>query len=204
MTSGAKMRSELRSFGVGLLLAALAMPALAFELGELLAVLARRPSGQATFSEQRFVKGLDEPLVATGTLSYSAPDRFARRTLQPRAEAMVVEGNTVTLSRAGRSRTLALDSSPEAVVAVEAVRGTLTGNAQALQRHFRTKLSGDIERWTLELQPLDARAAGPLRSVRITGQQGDLRVVETQLLDGDRTVMTIDPVRGAAAAASAP
>jgi hypothetical protein len=198
------MRSELRSFGIGLLLAALAAPALALDLGELLAVLARRPSGQATFSEQRFVKGLDEPLVSTGTLSYSAPDRFARRTLQPRAEAMVVEGNTVTLSRGGRSRTLALDSSPEAVVAVEAVRGTLTGNAQALQRHFRTKLSGDIERWTLELQPLDPRAAGPLRHVRITGQQGDLRVVETQLLDGDRTVMTIDPVRGAAAAASAP
>ncbi|MED5618430.1 LolA-related protein [Ideonella sp. BN130291] len=198
------MRAELRSLVCGLLLAAIALPALALELPELMALLARRTSGQATFSEQRFVKGLDEPLVSTGTLSFAAPDRFARRTLQPRAESMVVEGNTVTLSRGGRSRTLALDSSPEAVIAVEAVRGTLTGNAQALQRHFRTRLSGDAERWTLELQPVDPRTAGALRSVRILGQQSDLRVVETQLLDGDRTVMTIDPVRGPAAAASAP
>jgi len=196
MTSGVKNRASWGAAGLALLLASAALPALAFDLPELMALLARRTSGQATFTEQRFVKGFDEPLLSSGTLSFSAPDRFARRTLQPRPESMVVEGNSVTLSRGNRSRTLALDAAPEAVVAVEAVRGTLTGNAPVLQRHFRTQLSGDLQRWTLDLQPLDARAAGPLRSVRIIGQRDDVRVVETQLLDGDRTVMTIDPVRG--------
>jgi hypothetical protein len=42
--------------------------------------------------------------VASGTLSFSAPDRFARHTLEPRAESMVVEGNTVSIRRGGRRR----------------------------------------------------------------------------------------------------
>jgi len=203
MTSGAKIRTELRALGLALLLLA-AAPAWAFGLPELMAQLARRSSGEARFSEQRFVKGLDEPLVSSGTLSFAAPDRFARRTLQPRPESMVVEGNTVTFSRGGRSRSLTLDASPEAVIAVEAVRGTLTGNAQVLQKHFRTRLTGDAERWTLELTPIDGSAAGSLRNVHVSGRRDEVLQVETQLLDGDRTLMTIDPVRGGAPAASAP
>jgi outer membrane lipoprotein-sorting protein len=178
--------------------------AFAFDLGELMAHLARHPSGQARFTEQRFVHGLDGPLVSSGTLSFAAPAHFERHTLQPRPEAMVVDGNTVTLSRGGRSRTLALDASPQALIAVEAVRATLTGNTTALQQHFRTQLSGDAQRWTLDLTPVDAAAAAPLRHVRILGMSDDVRSVETTLSGGDSTVMTIDPVRAPAAGASAP
>lgn len=203
MTSGAKTRRvEARRWLLGLLLAVASLPALAFDLSELMKLLAQRKSGEARFTEEREVKGLDLPLQSSGTLSFSAPDHFARRTLQPRPEAMVVDGNTVTLSRGGRSRTLALDATPEAAIAVESVRATLTGNAQQLQRYFKVSLSGDAERWTLDLVPREGRAAGPLRSVRIVGNRAELRMVETQLADGDRSVMTIDPVRSAPAASA--
>jgi outer membrane lipoprotein-sorting protein len=184
---------------VALLLAAAAAQACAFDLPELMGRLARHRSGEARFTEQRFVQGLDAPLVASGTLSFAAPGHFERRTLQPRPEAMVVDGNTVTLSRGGRSRTMALDATPEAVVAVEAVRATLTGNAATLQRYFRTAVSGDAQRWTLQLTPLDPHAAGPLRGVRIMGMGDDVRTVETTLNGGNSTVMTIDPVRSGGA-----
>jgi len=190
---------DTRRLAAGLLLALAALPALAFDLAELMALLARQKSGEARFTEERHVKGLDFPLQSSGTLSFTAPDRFARRTLQPRPEAMVVEGNSVTLSRGPRSRTLALDATPEALIAVESVRATLTGNAQALQRHFNTRLAGDAERWTLELVPREPALAGPLRSVRIVGQRQHVRMVETLLADGDRSVMTIEPVKPAAA-----
>ena len=182
---------------VGLALSAL--PATAFDLAELMGMMARRTSGEARFTEQRFVRGLDGPLVSSGTLSFQAPDRFARRTLEPRAESMVVQGNQVTLSRGGRSRTTTLDASPEATVAVEALRGTLTGNAATLQKHFRPRVSGSAERWTLELQPLDTAAAGPLVALKVSGQRDEVRTVETQLQGGDASVMTIDPVRPGAA-----
>jgi len=201
MTSGVKTEARRAALAVLLLLAAL--PAMAFDLPQLMALMSQRSGGEAKFTEQRFVKGLDAPLVSSGTLSFQAPDRFARRTLEPRAEAMVVQGNQVTFSRGGRSRTMTLDASPEATIAVEALRGTLTGNAQALKRHFKTQLSGTADRWTLELQPLDPGAAGPLRSVKVMGMRDEVRTVETQLQGGDAAVMTIDPLpAGTRAAAS--
>jgi hypothetical protein len=202
--NGPETSARRRACVLGLGLALACTRAQAFDLAELMGLMAHRPSGQARFVEQRFVKGLDAPLQASGTLEYQAPDRFTRRTLEPRPETMSVEGNTLTLARGGRSRTLALDAAPEAVVAVEAVRGTLTGDAAALQRWFRVTVAGDAAHWTMELAPLDARAAGPLAGVHLEGRRELLETIETRLADGGRTVMTITPIAASAPAASAP
>lgn len=182
---------------LALLLAA--SPVHAFELPDLMALLATHTSGQARFSEQRFVKGFDAPLTSSGTLSFSAPDQFIRRTLEPRAESLAVDGNQLTLTRNGRSRSVALDAAPEAAAAVEAIRGTLTGNAAALQREFDIGVAGDAERWTLTLTPRDARAAASLASVRLVGRRDAVQSVETRLADGDRALMTIMPLPASAA-----
>lgn len=202
MTSGTKTRRpEPRRAAVAALLLAVAGTARALDLAGLAAMLATHASGQARFSEQRWAKGLDQPLAASGTLSFAAPDRFTRRTLEPRAETLAVEGNTLTMSRGGRSRTLALDAVPEAAVAVEAIRGTLTGDAAALQRDFEATVGGDAEHWTLALVPREA--GGPLASVRIAGHRDVVQSVETRLADGGRSLMTITPLAaGSDAAAS--
>jgi hypothetical protein len=175
----------------------------ALDLPELMGLLAHRPSGQARFTEQRFVKGLDAPLTSSGLLEFQAPDRFSRHTLEPRDESVRVEGNTVTFSRGGRSRSMALDAAPEAAVAIEAVRGTLTGDAGALQKWFRVSVAGEPAHWTMELVPQDAKTAGPLAAVRVEGRRAALDTIETRLADGTRTVMTITPVAVAATGASA-
>lgn len=211
MTSGAKTRDDrgrrrtlgrLRALLLGGVLAALLAPAGAgaLELPELMALLARVPSGQARFTERRYVKGLDAQLHSSGTLSFTAPDSFTRQTLQPRAERMAVEGNLLTLTRNGRSRTMVLDAAPEMEALVEAVRGTLTGNAQALQRHFRADLSGTLEQWTLDLVPLEPRVTALLARMQITGRRAELRTVEMRMADGDRSLMQIEPLPAAAAA----
>lgn len=180
-----------------------ALPAHALDLPELMALLAQKRSGEARFTEQREVKGLDAPLASSGTLSFAAPDRFTRKTLAPRPESMVVEGNIVTLTRNGRSRSMALDASPEMEAIVEAVRGTLTGNATSLQQHFKLAVAGTPEQWTLELKPATPRLAVMLDSVRIAGKRGELRTVEMRLADGDRSVMQIEPVAAAPAPSGA-
>lgn len=203
MTSGVKTRRELvRGLAAGLLLP-LAGGAQAFDLPELMALLAQRRSGEARFTEQRFVQGFDAPLESSGTLAFTAPDRFERRTLKPRAEAMVVDGNTLTLTRSGRSRQLVLDATPELQPLVEALRGTLSGNSAVLSRHFRSALSGSAEQWTLELRPLQTRVGESLRSLRLAGRRSELMRVEMDFAGGDRSVMTIVPL-AAAGPASAP
>jgi Outer membrane lipoprotein carrier protein LolA-like len=206
MISGTKTSERWRGVAAGAaLLAALCLPqaARAFELGELMGWLAKTKAGQATFVEQREVKGFDEPLRSEGELSFAAPDRFERRTLKPVREAMRVEGNVLTMTRGGRSRTLALDAAPEAAAIVEAVRGTLTGNEATLQKHFRIRLTGTPEAWVLDLGPRAAALARQVSDVQIRGVRGLVTVVEVWMVGGDRSHMDITPLTGAAAARTA-
>lgn len=202
MISGVKTRELARRGVLALGLAVAVAPAwAAFDLAALMALLAQQRGGEAEFTELRHVRGLDEPLASSGTLSFTAPDRFVRRTLKPRAETLAVEGNAVTMTRGGRSRSFALDAAPEVGGLVEAIRGTLTGDAQTLQKHFRTELGGRAELWTLALVPKEPRLGAQLRAIRIDGRRGEVRSIELQLVDGDRSVMTVEPLRPTSAAA---
>jgi Outer membrane lipoprotein carrier protein LolA-like len=177
--------------------AVVARPSLAaekFDLTALAALLAQRKSGEARFEEARVVSGIDGPLFSNGTLSFTAPDAFARHTLQPRAESMAVQGNVMTLKRGGRSRQMTLDAVPELSTLVEAMRGTLTGDALTLQKHFTTAVAGNPQGWKLTLVPRDRGLGAQVREVVIEGQRGDMRVVSLWLSGGDSSRMTIEPL----------
>lgn len=180
--------------GLALLLAGSAQ---AIEFDALMALLAQTRSGQARFTEQRWVAGLDAPLASSGTLSFTAPDRFTRQTLAPRSETLAVQGNTVSLSRNGRSRSLALDAAPEIEPVVEALRGTLTGNGRSLLQHFNASVSGDADAWQLSLVPTAPRLQALLAAVRISGRRAELLSVEMRMADGDRSLMLIEPLPAA-------
>lgn len=168
-------------------------PAFALDLTELMAQLAQQRAGQARFSEQRFVSGFEQSLFSSGTLSFQAPDKLERRTLAPRSEAFIVDGNKLTLERGGRTRQMTLDAAPELAAMVAAMRGTLSGDARALQQHFKVSVEGSPAQWLLQLVPLDNRLLGVVRRVRIEGQRSEVRSVEVALADGDRSVMSIEP-----------
>jgi outer membrane lipoprotein-sorting protein len=201
MISGRKMHSAgWRAWRLLVLSVCLALPAAgawAFDVNELMGQLARQKNGEARFTEQRFVRGIDGPLQSSGTLSFEPPDKLVRRTLTPRPESMSVEGNALVLQRGGRTRSMTLDSMPELLGMVEAMRGILSGNAPTLQRYFRTQLQGDAKDWHLDLTPVDAALAAQVRSLRVSGRGGEVLGVEMEFVGGDRSVMSIVPGRGA-------
>ena len=204
MISGSKIRFDWLCRSLLLALACCAAPAWALDLPELMGLLSKQKSGEARFTEQRFVHGLEGPLDSRGTLSFNAPDKLVRRTLSPREETMAVEGNTLTLSRGGRSRTLTLDSMPELLGLVEAMRGTLSGDGTTLQRYFRSTVSGSAANWTLDLLPADSRLAAQVRSIRISGRASEVVGLEMEFVGGDRSVMSITPERSGAAGRTTP
>jgi hypothetical protein len=176
----------------------LALAAPNFDLVQLTALLASVKSGEASFVEKRRIEMLDRTLESSGRLSFRAPDSFSRETLTPRHEKMQVDGNLLTMSIVERSRTLQLDSAPEAAVIIEAIRGTLTGNREALERFFATTVSGSADSWTLDLVPHELRLRGQVASVRVLGRDATVREVQVLLADGDRSTMTIEPRPGGA------
>ena len=171
----------------------------AFDLVQLMRTLAQVKAGEATFVERRSVAMLERTLESSGRLSFEAPDTFVRETLKPRRERVAVVGNEVTMSIGSRSRTVPLDSVPEAAVIMEAIRGTLTGNRESIERHFEAAVSGTPQRWSLELKPLEWRLRELVVSVRLSGQNALVREVMVTMSDGDRSVMTIEPLAAAPA-----
>lgn len=209
-TAGAGLRSPpgRRAVLASLLAAAVALARAqavpAFDLEALMALLAQRQSGQARFTEERFVAGFDSPLRASGMLRFAAPDHFVRETLEPQRERMQVAGNQLRLERGGRVRQLSLDAVPEMLALIEGLRGTLSGNAALLRKHFEVRVSGQARLWTLTLVPLDSALATQVRQLQIVGTASDLRSVEMQMAGQQRSLMTIEPVAPGAPAQRPP
>lgn len=187
------LRTVLLAFAVALCSGA---HAAGFDLQALMQQLAQVRSGQAQFVEDRRIEQLDRTIRSSGRLSFSAPDTFVRETLKPRHERMAVVGNQLTLTRGDRTQTALLDSVPEAAVIVEAIRGTLTGNRETLERYFDTTVQGSPEQWELDLVPRDPRLRGQVSRLHISGRRAEVREVRMTLPDGDSSVMRIEPLTG--------
>ena len=157
--------------------------------------LAKNRPGRATFMEKKFLSLLDAPVQSSGELIFTPPDRMEKRTQKPKAESVVVEGDTVTLERAGKRHTLRLRENPAIAVLVESIRSTLAGDLDALTRAYSVALDGAPARWKLTLRPLDAAAAQLVERIEIGGAEARVASVEIFQADGDRSVMAIAPAK---------
>lgn len=168
-------------------------PAHAAEWGidQLMQGMAQTRSAHATFVEQKYIAILDKPVESSGELSYTAPDRLEKRTLKPRPESMLLDGSTLIVEQKGKRHVLPLQNYPEIVAFIDSIRATLAGDRAALERVYKLDLSGEEQRWTLELQPLSERMKKVVERIRIAGERNELRTIEVRQADGDRSVMTI-------------
>jgi outer membrane lipoprotein carrier protein LolA len=180
--------------GLALLLSASLAAAAEWNVGQLMHTLAQNKSGKATFVEKKYIALLDKPVESSGELFYVAPDRLEKRTLKPKAESMVLEQGTLTVEQGRKKYSVTLQDYPEVAAFVESIRGTLAGDRQSLERVYRLDLDGSAERWQLTLFPSDAKMAGVISKIRISGARNDVHTIEIVQADGDRSVMNIDKV----------
>jgi hypothetical protein len=184
-------------FGCMLALAGLPLPCMPAESNDpavfeqLLKLLAARRHGHVAFTEVQRLAMLDQPLHSSGELLYDAPDRLEKRTLEPRAEDLLLENGMLTIERGHRRRSVALRDLPQAAPFIESLRATLAGDRAALERYFTVRFSGDLEQWTLELAPLDATLRRSVRRILIAGAHDRIRSVEIHQTDGDSSTLTI-------------
>lgn len=161
------------------------------DLDEVMQLLAQRRHGEASFVEQHFMRLLSRPVESLGELSFDAPDRLEKRTLEPRPEDLTVEGDTLTMTRHGRTRVISLASYPQIRPMIESLRATLAGDRAALERLFEVGFSGDPQRWSLLLVPREERIGARVAEVRIDGSRDRVLHVEIRETNGDRTRLTL-------------
>jgi len=180
-----------------LALAALLTPAPAFaawDIATLMGELARNPGGRAVFTEKKYIALLDRPVESSGEMRYIAPDYLEKRTLKPKPEFMLLDKDQITVERGKHRFTLRLAEQPDMLAFVASIRGTLSGDRNALERNYALHLSGSRDNWTLTLSPSNPRIAELVTRITIGGRREQVATVEYLQADGDRAVMSIKPV----------
>ena len=119
--------------------AALAQPKTGWGLPELMQELRAVKSAHGQFVERKYLAVLSAPLELSGTLAYTAPGRLEKRTLQPRPERLLLEGNTLTLEDQKRRRSYALEQNPPVRAFVESIRSTLKRALRASSTAIRPR-----------------------------------------------------------------
>jgi len=163
-------------------------------IDQLMQMLAQTKMAQATFVETKTIAMLDAPVESSGELLYKAPDYFEKRTLKPKPESMMLDGNTLTLERSGKKRSLRLQSYPEISAFIDSIRGTLAGDRTALERAYTLSLQGSADDWKLLLTPTDAKMRKMVNEINISGANAELRTIAISQADGDSSLMTIQNI----------
>ena len=161
------------------------------DLDELMRTLAQRRHGQVDFVEQHFMALLSRPVESSGELIYDAPGRLEKRTLEPKPETLLLEGDELTIRRGRHIHVLDAKAYPQVLPLVASMRATMAGDLGALGRVFRVQFDGDLERWTLTLVPRESDVAKTVSLVRIDGVRDRLIKVEIRAADGDRSLLTL-------------
>jgi len=192
-------RSHFRSLlglFAGLLVVVLAAPSYAadWDLDQLMNGLAQTRSGHARFVEKKSIAILEQPVESSGDLLYTAPDRLEKRTLKPKPETMVVNGDNLQIERGRQKIQLQLQTYPELAAFIDSIRGTLAGDRKALERSYQLSLEGAAQGWTLRLLPLDSKMKQVVALIRISGVRDEIRSIHVTQVDGDSSVMLIEKV----------
>ena len=180
----------------GLLVVVLSAPSYAadWDLDQLMNGLAQTRSGHARFVEKKSIAILEQPVESSGDLLYTAPDRLEKRTLKPKPETMVVNGDNLQIERGRQKIQLQLQTYPELAAFIDSIRGTLAGDRKALERSYQLSLEGAAQGWTLRLLPLDSKMKQVVALIRITGVRDEIRSIHVTQVDGDSSVMLIEKV----------
>jgi len=148
----------------------------------------------ASFREEKHLASLTQPLVSNGILHYASPAQVEKHTLAPVEEDIAVDGDRLTMMRAGAApQSLQLSDQPELHALVTGIRGTLAGDLPALEQDYSVGLEGTAEHWRLTLVPLSGRVQHFLKVIRIAGRNDEIEDVQTIETNGDASDMTITP-----------
>jgi len=167
-----------------------------FDFTQLMRSFAQVKSAEAEFVEVKTLSIMSKPLETSGVLRYRAPSHLEKRTLRPRLEVLIVDGDALSIEQGGRTRKLALGDYPAVGAFIESIRGTLAGDAAALTHYYETRVDGDRSSWVLTLVPRDRQMSDIISTVRLTGTQALIQRIEMFETGGDKTTMTIrEPAR---------
>jgi hypothetical protein len=192
MTSGKNARLAV----MVLALAATPLQAADPDLDALLARLARPAPDSTSFVEVRYSSLLDQPIVVSGVLEHRTDGALVRRVESPHQEVTELQGENVTVTRAGsKPRQFSLDRAPELRGMLASFGALLTGDRRMLEQYFEVELQEPGARWEMTLTPRQDKLKRRLSRIVVNGAADRPRCFRLLEPDGDGSVMALGAVK---------
>jgi Outer membrane lipoprotein carrier protein LolA-like len=180
-------------FFLSMLLSALCSTAYASDLdmSTLMQLFASNKNIKTDFVERKFIRVLDAPVESSGELVFIVPAHLEKNTKLPKAEAMTIDGNKVSIERGSFKRTMSLDDLSNMASMVQSLTATFRGDQAGIEQYFTWALTGTLKKWQLVLKPKSIKLFITIREIRFKGEGDYIHTVETTLTDGDSSLMTL-------------
>lgn len=177
---------------IGLTLAAAPLHAADPDVDALLTRLARPAPDSTSFVEVRYSSLLKQPLVVSGRLEHRADGSLARRVEWPYQELTELQGENVSVERAGsRPRRFTLDRAPELRGMLAGFGAILQGDRQMLARYFTVTARGSDTRWEITLTPRVDKLKQRLSRIVVNGAGSRAQCFALEEPDGDESLMAL-------------
>ena len=163
----------------------------AFDLAQLMQLLAATPTAEVSFIEKKYSSLLSEPVVSSGKLRYRRPDIVEKNIELPRKEQYCFVGDELLLVRIGAEKRIRLSSQPLLLAFAASLRGVLGGDLALLRAHYQLSLTGDQSSWRLDLTPVDEGIGRYVQRIVVSGHDGRIEQIEVREISGDRSVLQV-------------
>lgn len=146
----------------------------------------------ANFIEVRHIAVLTQPIETRGRLYFVPPNRMLRETFHPTEARLLVDGDRVQLEQEGQ--VIDLSGSALARGFVSNFLVLWSGDLGDLRDRYEIRYQEEGPKWEVALTPRDRTLRRVIESITLRGSADGLQEIETQEVDGDRTVMVLDSV----------
>lgn len=162
-------------------------------LAGVLATRAAVREGAATFTQERRVKHVSEPVFAAGRLRYVAPDHLEMIVESPHPESFVYEDGVLTIQTgdAAPIRQISVDSQQVLAAMFAGLLGTLAGDEAMLKDVFHVGFNTEACRWRMTLVPKSKRVLAKVQEINLKGTRQRLEEAEILQANGDRSMLRI-------------
>lgn len=166
------------------------LPAWAFSLTELEAVLQKPQAVQGQFVQQRYIRSLNKPMQTSGRFVLQQRRGLLWQVQKPIDLRLRVRQDGIAQwdNKGQRWRS---STQGNQAAQVKLFMAVLAGNTDELGKQFDLKLSGNAQKWQLNLLPKTVLMKQIFQAIVIEGDQL-VRQVELREKQGDRTVMRFE------------
>ncbi|MGN0215506.1 MAG: outer membrane lipoprotein carrier protein LolA, partial [Prevotella sp.] len=148
---------------------------------------------QCDFVQTKYVKMLNDKMVASGKMYYQKSDCLRWQYTAPYSYTFIINGTRVNIHRGQRSDVINVNQSKMFKEIARIMMNSVVGKNLNDSKDFRTTITADGANYLATLYPLRKQMKGMFSSIvlHINGRQSMVTQVDLHEKNGDRTVIQL-------------